>query len=483
MRIAIGGIQHETNTQAAATPLDAFVRGGGWPGWQKGEAIAGALGAMNLPISGAMAALCADARVGAANVVPLMWAAATPSGRVEDAAFDALSDELIERLVAAGPVDGLYLDLHGAMATATDDDAEGALLARIRARMGDALPIVVSLDLHANVSRRAFAQCDAMVVYRTYPHVDMDESGARAARLLIERVVRARPWRKAMVAIDFVAPLTAQCTLAEPALSLMAQLGRMEADAHLVSMSWATGFPLADVTCRQQSVLVYADDDGADDEGADDEGVAQRTAAAFASAIEAQRARFIEAPLTPDAAVSAAVARLAVKPDEPVILCDTEDNPGAGAASDTVTVLRALVTQEVQRAVVAIVCDARAAAIAHAAGTGARIAIALGGRAAVAGSAPFDATFIVERITDGRFSGTGPMWRGSPIDLGPMALLQVAETDVHVIVSSRTMQAADRSIFHHVGMDPRDMRVLALKSSVHFRADFGAVASTVIVVK
>ncbi|MDR5836257.1 M81 family metallopeptidase [Caballeronia sp. LZ034LL] len=473
MRIAVGGIQHETNTRAAITPLDAFILGGGWPGWQKGAQIAATLGAMNLPVSGAIAALSADARVGAANVLPLMWAAATPSGRVADAAFDALADELIERIEAAGPLDGVYLDLHGAMATVSHDDAEGELLARIRARVGDALPLVVSLDLHANVSRRSFELCDAMVVYRSYPHVDMDESGARAARLLIERIVRGRPWKKAMAEVAFVAPLTAQCTLAEPAQSLMARLERLEVEEGLASMSWASGFPLAEVSCRQQTVLVYGDDAKA----------AGRVSLAFAAAIEAERDRFTEAPLSAGDAVNEALRRVAAQAGLPVVLCDTEDNPGAGAASDNPGILRALVERAASRAVVAVLCDAQAASAAHAAGVGGRIELALGGRADAPDNTPYEAAFIVERTTDGRFTGTGPMWRDSPIDLGPMALLLVEHTDVRVIVSTRTMQAADQSIFRHVGIEPATMSVLALKSSVHFRADFNAITSSVIVVR
>jgi microcystin degradation protein MlrC len=473
MRIAVGGIQHETNVYAATTPLEAFILGGGWPGWQKGAQIEATLGAMNLPVAGALAALAADARVGAANVVPLMWAAATPSGRVEDAAFDALADEMIERLLDAGPLDGLYLDLHGAMSTVSHDDAEGELLARIRVRMGDALPIVVSLDLHANISRRLFDLCDAMVVYRSYPHVDMDESGARAARLLMMRIERGCPWVKSMEDVNFVAPLTAQCTLAEPAQSLMTLLERTETEEELASMSWASGFPLASVAGRHQTVLAYADDPT----------VTERVVTRFADAIKAQRARFTEAPLSPDAAVDEARRRTSAQPGLPVVLCDTDDNPGAGAASDNTAILRALVAQDASRAVVAVICDSQAAHAAHAAGLGSRIELELGGRAAAPGNVPYEAVFIVERITDGRFTGTGPMWRGSPIDLGPMALMRVEHTDVRVIVSSRTMQAADRSIFRHVGIEPETMRMLALKSSVHFRADFNAITSSVIVVR
>jgi microcystin degradation protein MlrC len=284
--------------------------------------------------------------------------------------------------------------------------------------------------------------------------------------------VRGRPWAKAMETVAFVAPLTAQCTLAEPAQSLMARLERMEVEEGLASMSWASGFPLADVSCRQQTVLVYGDDPAA----------VTRASVTFAEAVEAQRDRFTEAPLPAGEAVDEALRRVTAQ-GLPVVLCDTEDNPGAGAASDNPALLRALVARAASRAVVAVLCDVRAASAAHAAGVGGRFEVALGGRADAPGNAPFEAAFIVERITDGRFTGTGPMWRGSPIDLGPMALLRVEQGDVRVIVSSRTMQAADQSIFRHVGIEPSTLSILALKSSVHFRADFNAITSSVIVVR
>ncbi|WP_438390454.1 M81 family metallopeptidase [Caballeronia sp. DA-9] len=470
--IAVGGLQHETNTfSPTPTPLDAFIKGGGWPGWQKGASMQSTLAGMNLPVAGMLEALHADVRVGPHKVRPLLWAAATPSGKVTDYAFDVIAQDMIERLLAAGPVDGLILDLHGAMVTESHNDAEGELLRRIREHVGDALPIVVSLDLHANVSRSLFDACDAMVTYRTYPHIDMRETGARAVALLLQRMERGRTWHKAFTAINFIAPLTAQCTLAEPASSLMAGLEAIEASAGLASLSWACGFPLADIADARQTVFGYGDDPRE----------TEIAVASLAADISACRDRFTEAPYTPDAAVKEAM-RLAVTASLPVILCDTNDNPGAGGSSDTTGILRALVDHHAQNALVAIVCDPSAAAAAHTAKPGATLALALGGHVRVAGSEPFIGRFVVERLASGQFTGTGPMWRNAPIDLGPMALLCVEHTTVRVIVSSRTMQAADQSIFRHVGIDPASTAILALKSSVHFRADFSTISSSVLVV-
>jgi microcystin degradation protein MlrC len=341
----------------------------------------------------------------------------------------------------------------------------------VRQRFGDALPIVVSLDLHANVSRALFDLCDALVVYRTYPHVDMAETGARAAALLLRRIERARRWVGAFAAVDFVAPLTAQCTLAEPAASLIRELAQYEGGAALASMSWAFGFPLAAIADARQAVFAYGDDRASVDDAV----------ALLSASIRTQQQRFVEDPYTPDAAVKVAM-RLAESAALPIILCDTNDNPGGGGSSDTTDILRALVENGARDAVVAIVCDAHAAAVAHATSEGAVISIALGGRVPIAGSLPFVSRFVVERLGSGCFLGTGPMWGNMPIDLGPMALLRVEDTQVRVIVSSRAMQAADQSIFRHVGLEPAQARILALKSSVHFRADFNAISSSVLVV-
>ena len=168
----------------------------------------------------------------------------------------------------------------------------------------------------------------------------------------------------------------------------------------------------------------------------------------------------------------------------PIILADTQDNPGGGGSSDTTGLLAALIAARAESALLALLCDADAAAAAHEAGEGAVLqGLRLGGRHGPAGVEPFAGDFEVVRLGSGRFTATGPMYGGNRMDLGPMALLRsCAAPGVEVAVSSRRLQAADRAILHHLGVDPTTRRILALKSSVHFRADFEPLAEEVLIV-
>src|SRR5439155_1806573 len=184
-RIAIGGFQHETNTFAPSrADYAAFEAGGGWPGAQYGEPIFAAVEGANIPAAGAIQALRAQGH----SLIGTAWAAASPSAHVTREAFERIAGELTSNLKAALPLEGVYLDLHGAMVAETFDDGEGEILRRVREVVGTRVPVVASLDLHANVTRAMTAQADALVAYRTYPHVDMADTGARAARLLDQMV-------------------------------------------------------------------------------------------------------------------------------------------------------------------------------------------------------------------------------------------------------------------------------------------------------
>jgi microcystin degradation protein MlrC len=163
------------------------------------------------------------------------------------------------------------------------------------------------------------------------------------------------------------------------------------------------------------------------------------------------------------------------------VLADTQDNPGAGGNADTMSLLKALFAGNVAGVLAGVIWDPACAARAHAAGQGAILEIALGAHAGFPGETPLVTRFSVERLGDGRFIGTGPFYRGGRFDLGPMALLRAGS--MRVVVASRKQQAADAAMFRHVGAEPADARVLVLKSSVHFRADFGDLASRVVLVE
>src|SRR5262245_2508833 len=180
-RIAIGGVQHETNTFASTrATFEDFVQADAWPGLCRGAALIEAVKGINLPIAG----FIEQARDDCHTLKPLVWCSAQPSGPVTRDAFERIAFILLEDLAASLPVDAVYLDLHGAMVAEHLDDADGELLARVRECVGKMVPVVASLDLHANVSRTMVDQASALVAYRNYPHTDMAESGARAAALI-----------------------------------------------------------------------------------------------------------------------------------------------------------------------------------------------------------------------------------------------------------------------------------------------------------
>ncbi|MGH8712729.1 MAG: M81 family metallopeptidase, partial [Casimicrobiaceae bacterium] len=373
----------------------------------------------------------------------------------------------LTRLASAVPVDGVYLDLHGAMVAEHVDDGEGELLSRVRGIVGAKTPIVASLDLHANVTRAMIEHCDGMVAYRTYPHVDMAQTGERAARLLDRTLRLGKPAASSFHPLDFLTGLPSQCTLIEPARSLYALLDRLERE-HDAALSFAPGFPMADFPECGMSVFGYGPDAGR----------VSSAVTELAHAVADAEGEFSMQLFEPDAAVARAMQR--GEPGAPVVLADTQDNPGAGGNGDTTGLLAALLARRAPGAVLGLLIDPASARQAHAVGVGRKAIFALGEISGVPGHKPLGGEFSVLALADGRFTCTGPMFHGFRMDLGPMALLE--KDGVRVVLASRKCQAADQAMFRHVGVEPRQQRILALKSSVHFRADFEPIAKEVLVV-
>jgi microcystin degradation protein MlrC len=467
-RIAVGGMQHETNTFAPTkADYQAFVQGGGWPSIQQGEPMFEAVAGTNIPVQGAIVAL----RAAGHRPVPLTWAAASPSAHVTREAFETIADDMIARLKAAGRVDGVYLDLHGAMVTEHHDDGEGELLRRVRETVGPDVPVVASLDLHANVTREMVRHADALSIYRTYPHVDMAETGARAAGLLMRLISSGRRFEKAFQTFDFLTGIPSQSTFIEPCKGLYELLGRIE-ERTGVALSFAPGFPMADFDECGMSVMGYSHDARA----------TQAAVAELAEAVAASEKDFALELLDPDEAVRRAAAR--GEPGAPVILADTQDNPGAGGNGDTVGLLEALLRQRAPDAVLGLLIDGESVRRAHDAGQGATLEFHLGAVSGVPGHQPLAGRFTVERLGDGNFLCTGPMYSGFRMALGPMALLRSEQAPgVRVALATRKCQAADQEMFRHLGVEPARQRIVALKSSVHFRADFQPISREVLVVR
>jgi microcystin degradation protein MlrC len=464
-RIAVGGWQHETNTFAPVkADFAAFEQAGGWPGMSRGQAMFDAVQGVHLPITGAMETLSQHGH----ELVPLLWCAATPSAHVTEDAFERICQMMLGDLEQALPVDGVYLDLHGAMVCEHFEDGEGEFLKRVRALVGNDLPVAVSLDLHANVTEAMVRHASVVDIFRAYPHVDMGETGARTAAHLHRLLDTGERWASAFRRTDFVIPLNWGCTLVDPAKSLYAGIPDLIAEP-VAALSLACGFHLADIAEMGPGVIAYARDQKTADKAAD----------ALLERVNEQETAFAGRIWDPDEAVAEALAR-AARANGPVVLADTQDNPGGGGTGDSTGLLRALVEGRATGAVLGVLCDPQAAAAAHAAGVGAQLSLDLGGKSGADGQRPYTAHYKVLALGDGRFTATGPMWLGSRMRLGPMALLEVS--GVRVLVGSKAEQAADQSMFRHLGVEPVEQRIMALKSSVHFRNDFQDIADSILVV-
>ncbi|REC94415.1 M81 family metallopeptidase [Kushneria indalinina] len=463
-RIAMGGFLHETNTFAPSpATLDDFLEGGGMAPLTRGEALFSALAGGNVGLCGFMDA----AREQGWTLLPTLWTAASPSAHVTEEAFEHIVVRLLIDLEHAMPLAGVYLDLHGAMVTTHLDDGEGEILRRVRALVGPQMPIVASLDLHGNVTPLMVNEADMLIAYRTYPHIDMAETGRRcAAAMAVLLGQKGRP-KKAFRQLDFLMPIAWQCTDELPCRALYADIERLDKPP-LLSASFLTGFPAADIPDCGPSVLVYGEDQARVD----------RIADALVADINAQEAAFAGRVLTPEEGVREAM-RLAGESSAPIVIADTQDNPGAGGNSDTMGMLRALIACGAGGAAIGNIFDPQAARAAHKAGVGAMIDLSLGGRSGVEGDAPFRASFVVEALSDGRFVAAGPYYGGARLDMGPSACLRI--DDVRVVVVSRKAQMADQAMYRSVGVEPRTQHILVNKSSVHFRADFAPIARAILV--
>ena len=462
LRLALGGFLHESHSFAPRpTRWMDFVQPGGFPRMMRGEAMLAAVRGTSAAIAGAIKV----AEGQGAALAPLSWCVANPAGPIEDEAFERIAAVLCATLsdaLEAGPLDGVYLDLHGAALAVGFPDAEGELLRRVRRIVG-ALPVTISLDPHANLTPQMVAECDAAVPYRTYPHVDMKQAGAQAMRLLLARIARSAPYARAFRQLDYWIPLPNQCTLIEPMQGVLHRRAAIAEQFGVAELAFCFGFPYADFRDCGVALAAFAETQTAADQSAD----------AFLQAL-AEREHEFHLEVVPAAA---AVTEAMAFASGPVVLADTQDNPGGGGHGDTTGLLAELVRQGAIGAVVCLINDAESAAACHAAGVGAEPSLSLGGKS---DGVPFETVATVLKLTSGCFTLTGPMGRGNPADLGPTALIDI-RPGVRVMIVSRKMQAYDQAILRHVGIEPSEVPILALKSSVHFRADFGPLAARIIV--
>ncbi|MDG2404058.1 MAG: M81 family metallopeptidase [Paracoccaceae bacterium] len=458
----MASFQHETNTFAPfATGLEQFQTPGSWPAYCAGAHVLRACAGLNVPIGGFI-----DAASGF-DLVPICYAVAEPGGLVTKTAFEMICDTILNGITAVGPIDGLYLDLHGAMVTAHADDGEAFLLQRVRALVGAELPIVVSLDLHGNLGLDFSDLVTAMVIYRTYPHIDMAKTGRRAAWVFAQILQRKAAPFKSFRQADFLLPITAQSTCRQPAAHLYEQLPTLEGEG-VLSVDLALAFPPADIPECGVSA------------GYDQAKVEAATAAVIA-AVHAAEAIFDDQLIAVDEAVVEAYEMSKIA-QRPILIADPQDNPGAGSSGDSTGILEALLAYRIP-ALLGMFWAPEAARLCHQAGVGSELRLTLGGLFPDQNGPAIEVAGRVERVSDGRFTCSGPMLAGIEANLGKMAVLRLplaGRDEIMVVIGSNRAQTADQEIFRHIGCDPTKFGIVVVKSAIHFLADFEPIAEQVL---
>jgi microcystin degradation protein MlrC len=386
---------------------------------------------------------------------------AAPSGPVEANAYAVICDAICDAIRQG--CDVCFLDLHGAMVTETTDDGEGELLARIR-RLAPELPIGVSLDLHANLTDEIVDNCTALVGYKTYPHIDMYETGAHAGRIMVSAVAGSvRPvmsWGNR--------PLLAQTLCMghdDRPMGPLIDMARKEEGSGLLAATIFGGFPLADFPNAGLSVVTVADGDQALADSARDR---------LLDAAWQEREAFIfqSEPL------GETIARAKALDRGPIILLDHADNAASGGTQDTMAVLEEVIEQGLEDVAMFGICDPEAVEEMAIAGVGSRIALRLGGKVDMPSiglrGAPLGISGTVRALTDGDFVVTAAMGRGTIESMGKSAVLDTG--NVQVVVCSRNSEPFDLGCFRSVGIEPTQKKYLILKSRIHYRAGFRAIA-------
>ncbi|MFT9846785.1 M81 family metallopeptidase [Aneurinibacillus sp. REN35] len=459
-RVGIAFFYHESHTfSSVKTDIQSFRD----EGYYKGGEIIAAYKGTKTEVGGFIHVLEEEG----ATIVPLVCAAAIPSGIVTDAACREVQNEIIEHIQKAGRLDGLLLALHGAMVAEEMSDPEGELLVRIRQVFGDELPIATTLDMHANVSHRLVAQTPLHFGFKTYPHVDMYEQGCRAAAALLQQLEGNHRCSASFIKLPMMPPSINMRTEEGPMHELIESGKRWEREEGIVSVNVFGGFPYADIEEVGASIIVVATHKEKGD----------MAAASLAKQFWGERHRFLVDLPGVEEAVSTA---LAMKEEKPVVLADISDNPLSGGSGDTTSLLREMLQQNVKDALFGMLYDPISLAICMKAGEGKEVSLLLGGKCTPEFGGPIPVTAEIIRLTDGRFTNKGPMNTGMLIDMKGAAHLRVHGLDI--LLTGRALSANDPEMFRHIGIEPTEKKILGLKVKNHFRAAFDPLVSHIIYV-
>ena len=462
MRIALGVLSHEANCFSP--------RATDWPDFETRRLVRGAevlAGWQSLrnEEAGAMSVL---SQVPTCEVVPTLCARGQPGGAVLREVFSALLQEHLDRLKASLPLDGVLLVLHGAMMADGEPDATGEFLSRVRGIVGSDVPVVGTLDLHANVSERMVHAATALVGYQTAPHVDMYQTGQKAARMLLDTLSGAVSPTMALVRLPMILPPENSTHNWGPLAAVINKALGLERDGSILHGSVYPVQPWLDTEDVASSVLVVTDD-------APDE--AHGHAQALAEAFWARREWFVSDLVPSEEAVQQALER----DSGTIIFCDSADSTSSGSTGDSTAILSAVKDAlPLAEAALLNVVDPEAVAIAVEAGVGAEVTMEVGGHRAPQFSSPVTFTGRVRIISDGEFRFKGPGNRGVTYRMGRTVVL--VHGGIHLVVMERTVSQWDPQLYRSLGEEPTDARIVQIKSPMAFRAAYEGLADDVFII-
>jgi microcystin degradation protein MlrC len=391
--------------------------------------------------------------------LPILLAMTEPAGPIEHGFYEEFMAEIERGLTAALPVDGVYICSHGAAITTREEDPDGALYKLVRRIVGPTVPVVATLDLHANISDAMVDFIDVFIGYRTNPHVDMRERGAEAANALGELLSGVKA-RRAFIRLPIVPPSVTMLTAGGPYADMIGY-GQTHKSKAIMNVSVMGGFAYGDTSKNGLSVVVTA---------REDEHAAHDLAVAIARVGWENRARF-QAKLTPLADATRMAVAAGEDPGRPaLIFADVADNPGGGARGNTTYLLDSFLKAGARQVLLGIFNDPALAAEAHRLGEGARFRARFNRAEASEFSKPLEADATVLKLSDGHCVGRRGSYAGTAIVLGPSVALDLGGIIV-VVISHRT-QCCDPVFFEMFGLDIGQARSVIVKSRGHFRAGF-----------